>query len=101
VTALELSDLPVEATPELSVFEGANSGLLADDDLAEAASAVAPGSSAGILVYENTWAAPLASAVRRGGGQLVAGGRIPIQALIASLTDEEAQVSGGSAAAST
>jgi hypothetical protein len=75
---------------DLTVFEGASSGLLDDDDLAEAANAVEPGCSAGILVYENTWAAPFATALRRGGAQLVASGRIPINALIATLDEQNA-----------
>ena len=59
--------------------------LLAADDVAHLAAAMEPGSVAGVLVYENLWAAPFASAARRAGGQLIANGRIPIQAIIASL----------------
>ncbi|MER7821536.1 hypothetical protein BCL76_11089 [Streptomyces sp. CG 926] len=83
VTALELQDLGGEI--DLTVFEGASSGLLDGDDIQEAAAALDPGSSAGVIVYENTWAAPFARALRRGGAQLVAAGRIPVQALLASL----------------
>ena len=61
---------------EFAVFVGAESGLLGDDDTDEAAAALEPGTSAALLVYENRWAAPFATAVRRGGGQLVASGRI-------------------------
>lgn len=71
--------------PSLAVFEGAASGLLADDDLEEAGRVMEPGTSAALLVYENAWAAPFAVAVRRSGGQLVAGGRIPIQAVLGAL----------------
>jgi hypothetical protein len=71
-------------------FEGASSGLLGDEDLQEAAAALAPGTSAAVLVWENTWAAPVATALRRSGGQLVASGRIPIQAILASLDAVEA-----------
>jgi uncharacterized membrane protein len=74
----------------LEVFEGASSGLVDDEDLQEAGSALEPGTSAALLVYENAWAAPLAVAVRRSGGQLVASGRIPIQSIIASLDAAEA-----------
>ena len=84
VAALSLTELG-DGTFDLSVFNGASSGLLGDDDIAEAATAVAPGCSAGILVYENSWAAPFAAALRRGGGQLVASGRIPVNAIMASL----------------
>ncbi|MEU2448515.1 MULTISPECIES: DUF6325 family protein [Streptomyces] len=83
VTAVELQDLGDEV--DLSVFEGASSGLLDHSDIQDAAGALEPGNSAGIIVYENTWAAPFARAMRRGGAQLVAAGRIPVQALLASL----------------
>ncbi|HWH93373.1 MAG TPA: DUF6325 family protein [Baekduia sp.] len=66
-------------------FEGAASGMVDDDDLREAAAALEPGASAAVLVWENRWAAPVAIALRRSGGQLVASGRIPVQALVASL----------------
>ncbi|MEU6215069.1 DUF6325 family protein [Streptomyces sp. NPDC004311] len=83
VRALELRDLGDEV--DLTVFEGATSGLLDQSDIDDAGTALEPGNSAGVLVYENTWAAPLARELRRGGAQLVAAGRIPVQALIASL----------------
>jgi hypothetical protein len=67
--------------------------LLSEEDVAEVAEALEPGSTAGLLVYENLWAAPFASAVRRSGGQLVANGRIPVQALLAVLEAEaEAEI---------
>jgi len=71
-------------------FEGAGTGLLGEDDLAEAATALEPGTSAAVLVWENRWAAPIATGLRRSGAQLVASGRIPIQALLASLDAVEA-----------
>jgi uncharacterized membrane protein len=91
VGGLELTDLP----EDLSVFEGASSGLLSDDDLAEAGNAIEPGTSAALLVYENSWAGPFAAAVRRSGGQLVASGRIPVQAVLAAL--DESETAGASA----
>lgn len=87
VVGLSLQDLGEQGV-DLTVFEGAASGLLGEDDLAEAAVAIEPGCSAGVLVYENVWAAPFAAAMRRSGGQLVAFGRIPIQAILASLEAE-------------
>ena len=75
---------------DLTVFEGASSGLLDSTDLDEAGSVLEPGSSAGVLVYENVWAAPFATALRRSGGQLVASGRIPVQAVLAALDAAEA-----------
>ncbi|WP_187283079.1 DUF6325 family protein [Streptomyces sp. t39] len=94
VTAVELRDAGDEA--ELTVFEGVSSGLLDQDDLDEAGGVLEPGNSAAVLVYENTWAAPLARALRRSGARMVAGGRIPVQALLASL---DATEPGGPAAA--
>ena len=70
---------------DLTIFSGIQSGLIGDDDISEAGNALEPGSAASVLVYENVWAAPFAAALRRTGGQLVASGRIPVQALLASL----------------
>ena len=89
VARLEISDVGSEVD-EFAVFEGVSSGLLSDDDTAEAAAALEPGTSAVLLVYENRWAAPFAAAVRRSGGQLVADGRIPIQSVLAALDAVEA-----------
>jgi Family of unknown function (DUF6325) len=88
VAGLEIADLG-DAVAEFAVFEGASSGLISDDDVNEAAGALEPGTSAALLIYENTWAAPFASAVRRSGGQLVASGRIPVQDLLAALDAAE------------
>lgn len=85
VATVEIADLG----DEFAVFEGASSGLLGDEDLAEAAGALEPGTTAALLVYENTWAAPFATAVRRSGGQLVASGRIPVTDVIAALDELE------------
>jgi hypothetical protein len=84
VAAIEIEDLggPAEG---LRVFEGASTGLIDDSDFAEAGSALEPGTAAALLIYENSWAAPFAAAVRRSGGQLVASGRIPVQAVLAAL----------------
>lgn len=89
VSGLAIADVDGDGELDLAVFEGAASGLLGDDDVQEAGSVLEPGSSAGILVYENVWAAPLAAALRRGGGQLVASGRIPVQAVLAALDATE------------
>jgi Family of unknown function (DUF6325) len=73
-----------------SDFEGASSGLIDDDDLQEAAAVLEPGTSAAVIVWENRWAAPIATALRRSGGQVVASGRIPVQAILAALDAVEA-----------
>jgi hypothetical protein len=86
---VDLSRLEPRGMEYLHVFEGAASGMLDSDDLAAAGAAIEPDSMAGIIVYENRWAAPLAVALRRGGAQMVAGGRIPIQAILASLDAAE------------
>jgi hypothetical protein len=88
VAGIELEDLG-DGALELSVFEGASTGLISDEDIGEAASALEPGTSAALLVFENTWAAPFATAVRSSGGQLVASGRIPVQAIEAALDAAE------------
>ena len=85
VQGIAISDLDGDGELDLAAFEGASSGLLGEDDIEEAGTVLEPGSSASILVYENVWAGPFASALRRGGGQLVASGRIPVQALLAAL----------------
>jgi dihydroorotase-like cyclic amidohydrolase len=88
VAGIEISDLGDEVE-EMKVFEGASSGLISDEDTADAAEALEPGTTAALLVYENTWAGPFAAAVRRSGGQLVANGRIPVQAFLAALDAAE------------
>jgi hypothetical protein len=84
VSGVELGDLK-EAAAAFAEFEGAASGLLGFDDLREAATALDLGTSAAVIVWENRWAAPVAAALRRSGGQLVASGRIPVQAILAAL----------------
>ena len=83
VARIELDAL--DGIAEVEVFEGASSGLLGDEDLAEVSGALEPNSSAALIVYENSWAGPLGAALRRGGGRLVAFGRIPTQELIAAV----------------
>ena len=89
VSALDLSELAQESSG-LAEFEGAASGLIGQEDLEEAATALEPGTVAAVLVWENRWAAPIATALRRSGGQLVATGRIPVQDILASLDASEA-----------
>lgn len=84
VTGVRLADLDADGTLDLTLFDGVRSGLLGDEEIVEAGSVLEPGSAGGILVYENRWAAPFAAALRRGGAQLVANGRIPVQALLAA-----------------
>jgi Family of unknown function (DUF6325) len=90
LTIMELADLDGDGELDLAVFEGVRSGVLGEDDVAEAAEAMEADTSAVLLVYENAWAAPFAVAVRKAGGQLVASGRIPIQSIIATLDALEA-----------
>jgi hypothetical protein len=86
VEALEIDDL--DRLDELRTIETALATILAEEDVEHLAAAMEPGTVAGVLVWENVWAAPFASAARRSGGQLIANGRIPIQAVIASLEAE-------------
>lgn len=88
VAAVDLGDLD-EGGAGFAQFDGASTGLLDQSDLEDAAEALAPGTTAAVLVWENRWAAPVAVALRRSGGQLVASGRIPIQAILASLEAAE------------
>lgn len=83
-------DLGPDRIGDFAEFEGATSGLIGDEDLAKAAEAIEPGTSAVLIVYENRWAAPFAAAVRRNGGMLVASERIPVQNLLAALEAAEA-----------
>jgi hypothetical protein len=88
VEAMEFEDL--EELGPLQVLEAELAELLAEEDVEYLAAAMDPGSVAGVLIYENIWAAPFASAARRSGGQLIANGRIPIQAIIAAIEADEA-----------
>ncbi|GCE00747.1 DUF6325 family protein [Embleya hyalina] len=89
IRGVELADLAGDDRLDLTVFEGASSGLLGRDEIDDAGKVLEPGSSAAVLVYENVWAGPLAAALRRGGARLVAGGRIPVQEILASLDAAE------------
>jgi len=93
VDAMELSDL--DELGELQRLEAELAELLAEEDVEHLAAAMEPGSTAGVLIWENLWAAPFASAARRSGGQLIANGRIPIQAIIASIEADQATASEG------
>ena len=88
VHAAELRDVG-GGNVDLTIFEGAASGLIGDDDVIEGGSVLEPGSSAAMLVYENRWAAPFAAALRRGGAELVAAGFIPQDVILASLDSVE------------
>jgi hypothetical protein len=89
ITAIDLEHLQ-GSTGAFSEFEGASSGLLDYEDLQDAGSALEPGSSAAVIIWENRWMAPLAVSLRRSGAQLVGSGRVPVQALLASLDALEA-----------
>ena len=86
IEAFEIDDL--DEVDELRALETEIAEILAEDDVVHLAASMENGSTAGVLVWENTWAAPFASAARRAGGQLIASGRIPIQAIAASMEAE-------------
>jgi hypothetical protein len=86
---VQLADLDHDGTLDLAVFEGASSGLVSDEDLAEAAPVIAPGASAAILIFENRWATSFVGALRRGGAELVAAGYIQQTELVAALDAAE------------
>ncbi len=85
----ELTDLDESEIGALRLYESALAVLLSEEDVEAVAAAVEPGSTAALLVWENSWAAPFASAVRRAGGQLAASGRIPVQALLAAIESDD------------
>lgn len=91
VTGIDIADVGLEGDLDVTLFAEAYSGLLDDTDLADAGEALEPGCSAAVLIYENTWAAPLATALRRNGAQLVASGRVPVQSILASLDALESE----------
>ena len=93
VESMELSD--VDEHGDLQAIEAELAELLAADDVEHLAAAMDPGSTAGVIIYENLWAAPFASAARSAGGQLIANGRIPIQAIIASIEADQATATVG------
>ena len=88
IEAIELSDLDESEAGSLRAYETELAMLLSEDDVLAVAEAIEPGTTAAVLVWENTWAVPFATAVRHSGGQLVAGGRIQIQALAAAIEAE-------------
>ncbi len=89
IVGLTIADLDGDGRLDFAVFEGASSGLLGTEEVEEAAAVIQPGNSAGILVYENLWAAPFAAALMETGAQLVASGRIPVPDVIAALDAAE------------
>ena len=91
VSGFEVTDLTSDGAGSFATFAGARSGLLGDEDIAEAASAMEPGTIAVLLIYENAWAAPFVAAAWRAGGQVIASARIPAQDVmdaLAALEDE-------------
>ena len=93
VDAMELSE--IEQLGPLQAVEAQLAEFLAEEDVENLAAAIDPGSTAGVLIRENLWAAPFGAAARRSGGQLIASGRIPIQAIIASIEADEARETEG------
>jgi hypothetical protein len=90
-TEMEIADFDSDGTLDLAVFRGVSSGLLDDDDLSQAASLIEPGKVVALLVWENTWAAPFVSAMRRVGADVIASGRIPADEVVAMLDELEAE----------
>ena len=97
VDAIELEDL--DDLGEFQRIEAELAEMLAEEDVEHLAAAMDPGSTAGVLIWENLWAAPFASAARRAGGQLIANGRIPAQAIIAAVQADEAAEAAAAEAA--
>jgi hypothetical protein len=87
VTAAEITDLDGDGTLDLAVFSGVVSGLIDDDDVAESAALIEPGNAVGLLLYENTWARPFVSALKRADAEVIASGRIPATEVMAALDE--------------
>ena len=90
VTMVAITDLDGDGTLDLAVFEGVQSGILGDDDVAQSAALIQPGNAVGLLLYENTWAGPFVAALRSQGADVIASGRIPASEVIAALDELEA-----------
>jgi hypothetical protein len=90
VVGMAITDLDNDGSLDLAVFEGVQSGLIDDEDVAQGASLIEPGNAVGLLVYENTWAGPFVTAMRSAGAEVVASGRIPADDVIAQLDQLEA-----------
>jgi hypothetical protein len=101
VTAVAITDLDGDGVLDLAVFEGVESDLLDEDDLAQAADLLQPGNAAAVIVYENTWAGPFVSAMRRAGAEVVASMRVPADVVLARLEELEAARAGDAADAAT
>jgi Family of unknown function (DUF6325) len=95
VEVAELRDRDESEVGELRSLEADMSLLLAAEDVERAGADLAPGSTAAVLVWENTWAGPLASAIRHSGGELISAGRIPNQALIAAAEEDRMAAEAG------
>ena len=87
---VELTDLDGDGQLDLAVFEGVKTGLLDADDIAQSTALVQPGNAVGIILYENTWAAPFVTAMRHAGAEVIASGRIPADDVVAALDALEA-----------
>jgi hypothetical protein len=101
ITAAAITDLDGDGVLDLAVFEGAESGLIDEDDINEAGELIQPGDAVALIVYENTWAGPFVSAMRRAGASVVASARIPADEVIARLEALEAAEASPDAESST
>jgi uncharacterized membrane protein len=90
-TAAAVADFDGDGALDLAVFSGIESGLLDDDDMREAAELIEPGSAVAVLLYENTWAGPFVSAMRRAGAEVISSGRIPATTVLDALEALESQ----------
>ena len=90
VQGIEISDLPGDEAPHVEVFDGLATGILGEEDIAAAGDALEVDTRAMMLVYENSWAAPFAVALREAGGVLIDQGRIPVQQIIGALDELDA-----------
>ena len=90
VQGIEISDLPGDEAAHVDVFDGLATGILGDEDVAAAGEALEVDTRAMMIVFENSWAAPFAVALREGGGVVIDQGRIPVQQIVAALDELDA-----------
>lgn len=95
VSGIEITDLSADSLGGFAVFAGARSGLVGDDDVAEAGAAMEPGTAAALIVYENAWAVPFVAAARKADARVVASARIPADVVMEALDQLDAADAAG------
>ena len=77
VTGIELSEASPEQQATLAILGIESRNLLGQEDIEDIGAALDPNSTAGLMIWENVWAARFAQSLRAADGILIANGRIP------------------------